>query len=117
MNVLIVEDDDDSREVLCEFLAIHGCQIYGARNGIEAMALTKKIILDIALIDLQLPIMDGFQIAKAIRDAPSNHSFRLIAVTGSSDNKTCLLAKEAGFDEVIIKPIDFESILNMCRSS
>lgn len=106
--VLIVEDDQDSREMLGELVAAFGHRPISAANAAEALARASVETPDVVLIDLGLPVVDGCQLARLLRqamaEAPGPHP-RLIALTGYSDRATREAAGSAGFDAYVVKPI------------
>jgi CheY-like chemotaxis protein len=115
--VLIVEDDDDARDVLGELIAAFGHDVVPAATAREALERTEDSRLDFALIDLGLAGSDGCELAREIRRRPSGRAMRLVALTGYSDKRTRETAAQAGFDDFIVKPAHsdvVESLLNAC---
>lgn len=106
--VLIVEDNADIRESLRMILEIWGHEVTSANNGKQGLELIRRIQPDIALIDIGLPGMTGYEVAQTIRAAspPEVAQMKLVAITGygqPADRKRTL---EAGFDMHLLKPID-----------
>lgn len=110
--MLIVEDDDDSREMLGELVASFGHRPVVAANAAEALAQLSSRP-DLALIDLGLPEIDGCALARLLRQAivavPGLQT-RLVALTGYSDGAMRDSAGEAGFDAYVVKPIMPEAL-------
>jgi CheY-like chemotaxis protein len=102
--VLIVEDDDDSREMLGEWICALGHRQLPASNADEAMTHTLESRPELALIDLGLPGVDGYEVARRLRAAVGG-SMRLIALTGYSDGASRQIADAAGFDDFVVKPV------------
>lgn len=102
--VLIVEDDDDARDVLGELIAAFGHDVVPAATAREALERTEDTRLDFALIDLGLAGTDGCELARQIRRSESGREMRLVALTGYSDKRTRETAAAAGFDDFIVKP-------------
>lgn len=106
--VLIVEDDDDSREMLGELVSAFGHRAIAASNAEEALAHARDQKPDVALIDIGLPEVDGCEVARLLReamvDAPGTPT-RLVALTGYSDGATRETAGAAGFDAYMVKPV------------
>jgi CheY-like chemotaxis protein len=103
--VLIVEDNDDAREMLRILLERAGHEVFVAADGAEGIKLASRVQPELALIDLGLPIIDGYEVARHIR-RQLHQPERLIALTGygqAEDRQRCL---EAGFDEHLVKPVD-----------
>lgn len=102
--VLIVEDDDDSREMLGEWVSALGHRQVGAANAEEALRHALASRPDLALIDLGLPDIDGYEVARRLR-AAAGPSIRLVALTGYSDGVSRQTANQAGFDDFVVKPV------------
>lgn len=106
--VLIVEDDDDSREMLGELVSSFGHRALAAANAAEALVQAREQRPDLALIDIGLPEVDGCQLARLLRqvmaETPGLHT-RLVALTGYSDGSMRESAGAAGFDAYMVKPI------------
>lgn len=103
--VLIVEDDDDSRDMLSELVAMLGHRAVGAANSAEAMKHLNDALPTIALIDIGLPDVDGCEVAQMVRAHPAGQRMHLVALTGYSDGRTRETARAAGFDDFLVKPI------------
>ena len=109
-NILIIEDDPSSFEYLYEVLSFTNCDIHHVSNGEEALRQIYKHSFDIILLDIQLPEIDGYHVAKTIRQ--SNPAIPIIAQTAlamSSDRIKCM---EAGCSDYLTKPLQFEKLLD-----
>jgi CheY-like chemotaxis protein len=102
--VLIVEDDQDARDVLGEMIGALGHDTFKASTAHEAIERAECTPLDLVLIDLSLPGIDGFEVARRIRGIVSNAGARLVALTGYSDAESRRSATLAGFDDFLVKP-------------
>ena len=103
--VLVVEDDDDGREMLKTLLTLEGHDVLEASNGADAAKILAAERPDVAFVDLGLPGMDGYEVARAARREP-DQSTLLVALTGygqAEDRQRCF---EAGFDDFVLKPVD-----------
>lgn len=111
--MLIVEDDDDSREMLGELVSAFGHRAVPAANAEEALARARDQRPDVALIDIGLPEIDGCELARLLRlvmhETPGLNT-RLVALTGYSDGATRQTAGDAGFDAYVVKPIMPEAL-------
>jgi len=108
---LIVEDNLDLANLLDLLLETNGHVVQVVHNGPAALKVFSTFRPDVILLDLGLPDMDGYQVAKLLRKEQSDNSFLLIAMTGyQSDSKKL---KEAGFDEHLIKPINMQKITSL----
>lgn len=104
--ILIAEDNDLNRELLRELLQAHGYDVRDAVNGRQAIDLMRKARPDVALLDLDMPVLEGFATLKQIRQDPSLFSLPVMAVTASAMRGNREKALEAGFDSYLSKPID-----------
>jgi PAS domain S-box-containing protein len=103
--VVVVEDNDDTRLMLREVLESWGHEVEVAADGVVGSALILSSLPDMALIDVRLPGLDGFQVAQSVRASPDSTNTRLVAVTGYSDPDLRARALAAGFDHHMLKPI------------
>jgi len=112
--VLIVEDNDDAREMLKLLLEHEGHEVYAAADGTEAVRAASRLHPDLALIDLGLPILDGYEVARFIR-RQDHQPQRLVALTGYGQVEDRQRALEAGFDEHLVKPIDPDRLAELLQ--
>jgi len=103
--VLIVEDNDDTRAMLHEALAFSGHDVREARDGASGLALAAERAPDVALIDIGLPDLDGYEVARRLRAAPGGRRIGLVAITGYGQPEDQKRAFEAGFDAHLTKPV------------
>jgi CheY-like chemotaxis protein len=115
--VLIVEDDDDSRDLLGELITTFGHNPIGAKNGSDALRQVSAARPDVALIDIGLPDVDGFEVARRVRAVLGPAPIRLVALTGYSDKETRAIATEAGFDDYMTKPVIAEALAELLAST
>jgi len=109
--IMVVEDNTDSRELLCELLAHVGFECRAAESGLGALDLVAEFAPDVAILDLGLPGMDGLELARRIRSEPRHARMILIALTGYGQAADRVAAREAGFDEHLVKPVQGEQLL------
>ena len=102
--VLVIEDNEDGRESLRQLLEATGHLVRVAANGPEGVRLALEFEPDLAIVDLDLPGFDGFEVARRIRQALGDDVL-LIANTGSNTPSLREEATAAGFDEYIVKPM------------
>ena len=108
--VLIIEDDDDAPETLAELLRLGDHQVSIARNGAEGIALVSSLAPEIVLVDIGLPDIDGYEVARRLRlDSATSHLW-LIAITGYGTQEDRRSALAAGFNEHLAKPVELESL-------
>lgn len=108
--VLIVEDDQDSREGLRELLQIWGHSVDVAQDGTEGIEKAVELQPGVALIDIGLPGLDGYQVAHRIREAFGQRPIFLVALTGYVDSQDRQRASESGFDAHLPKPINADKL-------
>jgi len=106
LTILIVEDDDNNRLLMSDILSFHGHTIVEARNGAEGIEKARETMPDLVLMDIQMPVMDGFTAAKILKDDPGTRSLKLIALTSFAMQGDRERILTAGFDDYIAKPIN-----------
>ena len=104
-SILIVEDNADAREAMRMLLELDGHQVMAAAEGAEALELARSKDPDVALVDIGLPGIDGYEVARRIR-ADGERRPLLIALTGYGQPEDRRRADEAGFDSLLVKPVD-----------
>jgi two-component system CheB/CheR fusion protein len=114
--VLLVEDNDDSRDLMCQLLEKAGFVCKTAATGTAALALMRESCPDIAILDVGLPEMDGYELARRIRDDATCAHTILIAVTGYGRASDHAASREAGFDGHLVKPVNVEHLLGLLAS-
>jgi two-component system, chemotaxis family, CheB/CheR fusion protein len=110
--VAVVEDNADSREMLCAILEVAGFECRSAGRGDDGLALITEMRPDVALVDVGLPGMSGFDVARHVRDNPSLAEVQLVALTGYGRPQDKERALSAGFDIHLVKPFDLDTL---CR--
>jgi two-component system CheB/CheR fusion protein len=103
--VVLIEDNEDSREILCQYLSLAGFEARGAFDGASGIALIHEVHADVAIVDVGLPGIDGFEVARRLRSDPEFSSMRLIALTGYGQVSDREKAFASGFDEHLVKPV------------
>jgi two-component system CheB/CheR fusion protein len=111
--VLLVEDNADSRETLCELLEDSGFHCRATDRGTAALEILKDLQPAAAIVDLGLPEIDGFELARRIRAIPQHAGMCLVALTGYGQPGDRLRAKEAGFDTHLVKPVKVDQLLEV----
>jgi CheY-like chemotaxis protein len=109
--ILIVDDNRDAAAMLSDMLGALGYITRTAHDGPSALALLDAFRPEIALLDLGLPVMDGYELARAMRASPAAAEARLYAISGYGQARDRARAKEAGFDAHFVKPVDLDAIL------
>ncbi len=115
--ILVVDDNQDAAETLAELLHMLGNEVAVALDGNSAVARTTQFQPDVVLLDIGLPDINGYEVARRVRQLPGARQPRLIALTGWGQQQDKRLAAEAGFDEHWTKPVDIERLQALSRSS
>ena len=109
--VLIVDDNDDAAETLRQLMEALGAgEVRTASNGSDALAAAAKLHPDIVLLDLSMPGMDGYEVARRMRAQPWGQEARVFALTGWGQEQHRRRSKEAGFDGHLTKPADLDAL-------
>jgi len=109
--VLLIEDNDDGREMMATMLGSYGYPVLQARDGLEGVKLATDAMPNVALVDIGLPGIDGYEVARRLRKEAGTRDIRLIALTGyglAEDQRRVL---EAGFDLHMVKPVELAVLL------
>ncbi|WP_341870417.1 ATP-binding protein, partial [Corallococcus praedator] len=113
--VLIVDDNKDAADVLSESLAFLGCDTRVAYDGPSGLEAAKGFRPEIALLDIGLPVMDGYELARLLRQQEEPRAMKLVAVTGYGQESDRLRSKAAGFDAHLVKPLHFETLETLLK--
>ena len=108
--VLLAEDKPDDQYVTRMLLEQCGCRVVEAKDGEEAVALALLKRPNLILLDLRMPVVDGYEAARRIRRHPDMRQVPMIAYTAYYSYSLTEGATEAGFDEYIVKPVKFEDM-------
>jgi PAS domain S-box-containing protein len=111
--VLIIEDNHDTAETLRTLLELAGHEVAVAYAGPAGVETARQVQPEVVLSDLGLPGMDGFAVARALRHDPATAGARLIAVTGYGQEEDQRRARDAGFDQHLVKPVDPAELLRV----
>jgi signal transduction histidine kinase len=103
--ILVIEDNADAREMMRTQLMLEGHDLHEAADGDTGVSLATSLVPDVALIDVGLPVVDGYEVARRIRATPAGKSILLIAVTGYGQAEDRRRALDAGFDAHLTKPV------------
>jgi PAS domain S-box-containing protein len=109
-HVLLIEDDDDARTSLRILLESLGHRVVEAADGSRAVTLAGEHRPDVVLIDLGLPGLDGYQVARALRATSVGRTMRLVAITGYGQPADRARTQAAGFDAHVVKPVTLDAV-------
>lgn len=107
--ILVVEDDKNTRKLMCAVLKQHGFQIYDAADGMEALQVMEKEHVDLVVLDLMMPKMDGYELTQQLRQTWENLPILMVtAKQESADKRKGFLV---GTDDYMTKPVDEEEMV------
>lgn len=115
LTVLLVDDNQDSTRALGMLLEHFGHAVVTAHDGAEALARAAETRPDVGLLDLGLPVLDGYQVAEALRARPGGDRLLLIAISGYGQPNDRARSKAAGFDHHMVKPVDCGALLDLLQ--
>lgn len=108
--VMLVEDYRDTREMMRRMLEVSGCRVVEASNGQEAIELSQQGELDLVLMDLNMPVLDGFTATLRIREYERTRDVPVVAVTAFDTAEFRAAAGAVGCCDFVVKPIDHEHL-------
>jgi CheY-like chemotaxis protein len=115
-DALIVDDHNDALLSMRELLTILGFNVVAAGSGAVALAKAAERPPEVALLDICMPIMNGYEVASRLRQLPGMDRALLVAVTGSVDEEFVARARAAGFNGFLSKPIDMNLLEQILRN-
>jgi CheY-like chemotaxis protein len=115
LRILVVDDNRDSAETLSMLLELMGNEITVAYDGEQALARANEIKPDVVLLDIGLPKMNGYEVARRIRKEPWGSNPILVAITGWGQTEDKELSRESGFDHHLVKPVDHDQLLTLIQ--
>ncbi len=110
LRVMIADDNVDSADLLAMLFGMLGCEVASAYDGEEAVATTRAFRPDLAVLDIGMPRMDGYEAARKIRSEQGGRRLKLVAMTGWGQEEDRRRAQEAGFDDHLLKPVDLDKL-------
>ncbi|MBX3192774.1 MAG: response regulator [Labilithrix sp.] len=103
--MLVVDDYEDTRLIYAETLRFAGFEVAEAANGRDAIELARRINPDVVVMDLAMPVMDGWEATRRLKSDPRTRTIPIVAVTGHDEAEHRHLAWRAGCDELYSKPL------------
>ena len=113
--IMVVDDNVDAAESLAMMLELDGHSVIRAHDGAAAIAIAGSECPSVMLLDIGLPDIDGYELARRLRALPEVDGALLIAVTGYGQAEDRRRAEDAGFDRYLMKPVEFESLRSMLQ--
>jgi len=114
--ILVVDDNKDSAESLTILLSLVGNETQTAFDGLEAMESAATFKPELILLDIGLPKLNGYEVARKIREQPWGKKMVLVALTGWGQEEDRCRSRKAGFDHHLTKPIDLGSLKKLLTS-
>jgi CheY-like chemotaxis protein len=111
--VLVVDDNDDAAESLAMLLQAAGAEVHTARNGPAGLEAARRFTPHAILLDLGMPGMDGFEVARRLRAEPGQEGAVLVALTGWGQEEDRRRTRDSGFDHHLTKPVDVDQLLDI----
>jgi CheY-like chemotaxis protein len=111
--VLIVDDNLEAAGMLATLLEAHGHDTSVAGDGPSALAIALTFKPEVALLDIGLPVMDGYELARRLRGMDGFAATRLVAITGYGQASDRRSSTEAGFDEHLVKPVNVDALIKI----
>ncbi len=108
--VLVVDDDDTIRDMIAMALCDEGYEVGAAQHGADALGLLAKWLPDLILLDMRMPVMDGWEFSRTYREGPGQHA-PIVVLTAGRDAATA--AAQIGADGFLAKPFDLEKLLTL----
>jgi two-component system cell cycle response regulator DivK len=113
--ILLVEDTEDNRQIVRDLLSSVGYQLLEAADGAEGVAMAVKHLPDLILMDIQLPVLDGYEASRQIKANPDLRHIPIIAVTSFALSGDEARTRDAGCDGYIAKPFSPRQLLAKIR--
>src|SRR5205807_1390091 len=108
--VLVVDDNVDAAATLAELVVLWGHEVRVVHDGRLALEEVSRYQPEVVLLDIGLPQMDGYEVARRLREQPGGLALRLVAVTGYGQEQDRRKSQAAGFDDHLVKPVDAEAL-------
>ena len=109
--ILVVDDDEANRELLRDLLEVQGHEVVEAENGGAALELVQNCLPDVILLDLMMPVMDGFEVCQRLKEDPKTAPIPVIMITALQEREDRLRGIKAGANDFLTKPIDKEDVI------
>ena len=115
LRLLVIEDNKDSADSLAMLMRLAGFRVVVAYTPHLGMLLAEKEAPDIVLLDIGMPRLDGYEVARSFREREDTQDALIIAVTGYAHESAKSAAEQAGFDLHLAKPVDAQALIQMIK--
>jgi CheY-like chemotaxis protein len=109
----VADDNSDALESLATLLELGGHEVFSAANGALALESAERNLPEVALLDIGMPKLDGYEVARRIRAQPWGRRITLVALTGWGQESDRRRSGEAGFDSHMVKPLDLDKLTEL----
>jgi PAS domain S-box-containing protein len=113
LRILVVDDNQDAAETLVTFLKLEGHSVGVAYGGLAALNAFESTMPEVVVLDIGMPEIDGYEVARRVRQLPSGQPVKLVALTGWGQAEDKARALEAGFDKHLTKPVDLDRLADI----
>jgi len=110
LRVLLADDNADAVALLCDILELEGHSVEVAANGLAAVETAVRFVPDVAFLDIGMPGLNGYEVARRLRATPALAATRLVAVTGWGTQDDRARSEAAGFDDHLTKPVGLDAL-------
>ena len=115
--ILVVDDNEINRDILVTRLISQGYETLQAADGEEALAIVKRSVPDLILLDIMMPNIDGLEVCRRVKNDPALPFIPVILVTAKASSESVVTGLDAGADEYLVKPIDQAALVARVRSA
>ena len=115
--ILIVDDESKMRHILKIMLSLEGHNVEGAQDGETALAMVRERPYDLVISDIQMPGMDGFEVARKLKDEPCGTDMKIILLTSVGQKGDTARCKELGISGYLLKPVEQSELLDVISIS
>jgi CheY-like chemotaxis protein len=113
LRILVVDDNVESAEAMAMLLRTLGHEVTTAHSGQQALNAAQQNMPEVVFLDIGLPIMDGYEVARRLRAAYGRERLMLVALTGYAQNPDDARVQQAQFDHYVLKPLSFEHLQSL----
>jgi PAS domain S-box-containing protein len=111
--IVVVDDNNDAADSLAMLLRFDGHEVHTVYGAVEALEAAKRVKPDVMFLDIGLPQMDGYEVARRLRGDGARGSMRLVALTGYGQQEDRVRSQEVGFDDHLVKPVSPQALENI----
>jgi CheY-like chemotaxis protein len=115
--VLVVDDNQDAAESVALLLRLWGHEVRTAHEGVSALKAARSYLPEVVLLDLGLPGLDGYEVARQLRGEQGEGPLLIVAMTGYGQDEDRRRSREAGFDHHLVKPVDPHTLQGLLGGS